>query len=353
MLLLIEAGFSIYYHFQRKVDSRVMADCYTEAGWIKDYYQEFRESSSSQWRPYVYWRRKPYNGNYINVDENGLRKTSFESGNLKPDRKIRIFVFGGSAVWGTGVRDQFTIPSLIGFELTKKGIPVEIMNLGESGYVSTQEMIEFIHQLQNGNVPDMVIFYDGVNDIFSTYQQAEAGIPQNEYNRIREFNAAKEKRKTIGVLFESVKTLSMVRFVVEKVQMDAEPKNYTAPEIQKLADQAVEIYSGNLRVIASLGKEYGFKPLFYWQPVIFKKECLSEYEQNEAAKVSYIKEFTFAVDKQLMSFDTTQELILLYDISNIFSKTSEPVFIDFCHISEKGNSVIAARIADDIEQAFK
>jgi hypothetical protein len=56
------------------------------------------------------------------------------------------------------------------------------------GWVSTQSVIMLLRQLQHGNIPDVVVFYDGVNDTYAAYQQGFAGWPQNELNRVTEFN---------------------------------------------------------------------------------------------------------------------------------------------------------------------
>lgn len=100
---------------------------------------------------------------------------------------------------GTNARDTFTIPSLLARAVEGRGINVEIINFGETGYVSTQEVITLLLQLRQGNVPDIVIFYDGVNDTYSAYRNEIAGIPQNEFNRVKEFNLTKSERlKELG-----------------------------------------------------------------------------------------------------------------------------------------------------------
>ena len=45
-----------------------------------------------------------------------------------------------------------------------------------------------------GSGPDLVVFYDGVNDTFSGYQSQVAGHTQNEFNRRREFNLTHPRR---------------------------------------------------------------------------------------------------------------------------------------------------------------
>jgi acyl-CoA synthetase (AMP-forming)/AMP-acid ligase II len=93
---------------------------------------------------------------------------------------LKVFTFGGSPMWGTGSPDWSTIPAYLRIELEEaRRRPLCIMNFGESAYVSTQSVIELMLQLQAGNVPDIAIFTDGVNDIFTGYQSGKAGIHQN------------------------------------------------------------------------------------------------------------------------------------------------------------------------------
>ncbi|MEZ5199091.1 MAG: hypothetical protein R2764_22725 [Bacteroidales bacterium] len=39
-------------------------------------------------------------------------------------------MFGGSTMWGTGVRDEYTIPSLVGELLSRQGYHVKSLILG-------------------------------------------------------------------------------------------------------------------------------------------------------------------------------------------------------------------------------
>ena len=101
---------------------------------------ENRAVGTSQWQPYVYWRIKPFKGFYFNIDEEGIRRT--ENSSMGFSKPTRIFVFGGSTVWGSEVADRDTIPSLLAKELETKGIKnIELTNFGQPGYVSTQELL--------------------------------------------------------------------------------------------------------------------------------------------------------------------------------------------------------------------
>ena len=80
-------------------DWRAGADTYTDPSWVEAYYREFRRSDVLRWRPYVYWRKKPYRGQYINVDSSGLRITPGPTSRDRGSgRALRIFMFGGSTL---------------------------------------------------------------------------------------------------------------------------------------------------------------------------------------------------------------------------------------------------------------
>jgi lysophospholipase L1-like esterase len=353
LMLLIEAGFTIYYSFRHDQDSRVMADCYSRAAWVGKYFEEFSECNREQWKPYIYWRRQPFSGELINVGSDGLRKTIYpEPGNKDEKAGLKIFMFGGSALWGTGARDEYTIPSLVGSCLQSSGIFAEVVNFGESGYVSTQEWIGLMLEIQKGNVPDVVVFYDGVNDVFSAYQRGEAGIPQNEKNREKEFNALKSRKKALRVLAESFSTLSTIRFIRELTVNKAMPVSYTPESMERMITNAIHVYKENIHAISRLGAENGFRALFYWQPSIFGKENLTAYEKQEAEKLGYLKEVLEIASRKVDS-DQPQLYPAIHNLSNFFQNEKKPIFIDYCHVGEYGNSVIAMQIAEDIVETIK
>src|SRR4030042_2677597 len=191
ILILLEIGITLFSYRKGylqspspdiKIDPRSQAEVYYNIPWVKDYFKELGESFKTKWKSYVYWRREPFKGNYINIDDKGLRVT-IGSNNIPSgfNSTYRIFMFGGSTLWGTGARDAYTIPSLLSKYLAKKGMNTKIANYGENGYVSTQEVIELLLQLQKENIPNVVIFYDGVNDIFSAYQHSIAGLRSEEH----------------------------------------------------------------------------------------------------------------------------------------------------------------------------
>lgn len=372
VLCLIEASFSLAFFIKDQVmesdpsaDSAwVRADANAHAPWAVAYDAEFARSAVPRWMPYVYWRRLPYRGDHINVDADGIRRTlGMASRNQPSTRPLKIFMFGGSTMWGTGARDAFTIPSVLARELNRKGIAVDVINFGESGYVSTQETVALLMQLRKGQRPDLVIFYDGVNDVFSAYQQAVAGLPQNEFNRVEEFNLSQPGRlqeRAAMTLRDAARGLATTRFAKWLLHVTGiwhRPAKNASPvglaghgdTNASLAGDVVAAYKANLDVVRALGDHYGFRYLFYWQPTIFQKPLLSSYETSVRESMKPIEPFFRQVYQALQVSGLSENSDNAFrDISAVFGGTTEPIYLDWCHLSEQGNEIIARRMVADV-----
>lgn len=368
--LFIEVTLSIFFHLRNaeesidpEVDYRAFADTYQGADWTKKYYEEFLASNESQWLSYVYWRRKPFAGQFISIDSQGLRKTWAskyveEKSGIQP----KIFFFGGSTMWGTGARDDFTIPSIFSKRLAANKVNAQVTNFGESGYVSTQEVILLIRELQKGNIPDVIIFYDGVNDAYSAYQQHTAGIPQNEFNRAKEFNYSKKIAEAgmwpsvAGSITSRLHTVRIIKGIYDRLNIDhysekaqknnsKSSSNQTDSNEDALVDDVISIYQKNIEIVKSLAKHYSFKPLFYWQPTIFGKKHLSKYEEKQSHRFRNIQAFLVKTYSRLMERDLTNNgKPEFHNLHALFSEVSEPLFIDWCHLGEAGNEYVAEKM---------
>jgi lysophospholipase L1-like esterase len=368
LLVLIEGIFSLAFLVKDHLtvlDARVLnrqSQPETDSGtsWMGEYTKEMKENSL-RWEPYVYWRRKPYNGKYININTNGIRHTSnLQTSHDQEGHSLRVFMFGGSTMWGTNARDAFTIPSLLAKALQGRGMSVEVINFGETGYVSTQEVITLLLQLRKGNIPDVAIFYDGVNDTYSAYQNAIAGIPQNEFNRIKEFNLLNpEKLQELRETFikGTLNNLSTFRFIkglllrlnLRKEIKSIPTKNRLENE-ESLTEQIISTYIGNTTIIKALASSYGFKSLFYWQPTIFEKMELTEHEQyvyggeDEQDIKSFYKKTYDVMRKTASLYNDTA----FHDVSTIFADVRETIYVDWFHLNEDGNDRIAQTMLEGI-----
>jgi len=330
--------------------------------WEKSYQREF-DNIGVRWEPYTYWRRQEYNGEYINIDANGLRKTWNPSFVSSSDPLV--FIFGGSTIWGTGARDEFTIPSFISKQLSEKNLPCRIVNMGESAYVSTQQIIALVRQLQQNNVPDVVVFYDGFNDTWSAYQQGVPGIPQNEENRKAEFNALKwPMRLFIRLLAEQVDNLAVVqvcRGMHRRLFQERAP-NSRGDGCSKslmeqhgyLAENVIDTYRANIDILNALSNYYGFQVLCYWQPTLFTKRRLASQEKqikNTLTQRNPKMEKFYANVYKLMR-ERSSAFSNWQNIESIFDNYTFDLYIDECHVDEKGNEIVAYKMSADIAKVL-
>src|SRR5438093_10169386 len=150
---------------------------YSSQDWAERYWYEYRLSTKERYYPYVGWRRVPFKGKFIEIDQNGVRLTPGADCSAK---SFKVFAFGESSMWGTGSPDWDTIPANLqkGLEKLRQGL-VCVMNFAESAYVSTQDVIMLLMQLRSGNIPDWVLFYSIGGDILAAYRSGRAGLPAN------------------------------------------------------------------------------------------------------------------------------------------------------------------------------
>ncbi len=87
---------------------------------------------------------------------------------------------------GRGLPDWLTIPSELALEYSNAGGPACVRNFGVLAWVSMQGVVELMLELKRApRKPDLVVFYDGINDVFSVYQSGKIDVHQN-FDHIRD-----------------------------------------------------------------------------------------------------------------------------------------------------------------------
>lgn len=320
-------------------DSRAKTAPYRNAAWGDDYWREFSEGFSVEYRPYVGWRRRDYDGEYITV-ENAVRATW--SPGEPVDEPTRIFVFGGSTVWGTGARDEGTIPSWLARIAHGDGKSYELTNLGESGFVSWQEALLLADKCASNDIPDVAVFYDGINDVFAKLQSPDTPRPpQNLERSSRWFSAFRDKYEP----FEGVITFygqnSLLATLLQKVRTPSFAGAERGPEW--LARQIAEEHAQTRTFVRALADAYGFEVIHVWQPAVFSKDPLSEDEEAYAENPGDFPPELLRSTYRLTTLEVVRSGEVL-DASNVLDGVAETIFIDWMHVSEAGNRRVAELI---------
>ena len=115
---------------------------------------------------------RPMTGTHLSIDEGGFRG---RGPSTIDDGSYRIFMLGGSAAVGlVTTSDELTIPALLEKKLRDSGLDARVVNAGVAGSSTYDERYRMDRYVEEWD-PDMVIMYDGVNEL--TYQ----GVTYEEY----------------------------------------------------------------------------------------------------------------------------------------------------------------------------
>ena len=336
---------------QRVPDPREKSSFYSSQPWASRYWHEFALSRKQKYHPFVIWRRAPFEGSTINIDRDGVRVTP---GANCVANSFKVFTFGGSTMWGTGSPDWGTIPAYLqgGLETLRDG-PICVRNFGESAYVSTQSIIELFLQLQSGNVPNVVVFYEGPNDVYTGYQSGQAGGHENlDQLAAKLENREISQSKSFARLLEPLKATALFALsdaLVGKLsQPQAAPALVTYESMgidaAKLSQAIVQRYLGNYKVVDGLSHEYGFTYFFFWPPYISigEKPLTSEEKQLKTAVDPALDKLYREVYRDVEPLPAEYENF--YYLGKMFDKYEPLVWLDDAHVTPEGNRMIAQKM---------
>ena len=288
--------------------------------------------------PYRGFWARPLTSPYITIDSAGLRVTHQPASNSATAR--RIFMLGGSVMWGYTARDSFTIPALAARHLAAAGIrDIEIRNLAQRAFNTTQEANTLSFELAHGRIPDVAVFLHGFNDIMTAVKHGQPGFTygQEGVQRFIDLGTRNFWQEVIGLGRHSA-VVQRLSEAIRSAQPDA-----TIRDINRLCADVARYYRHQTRSIEALGREYGFTPVFLLQPVHSSTgKRLSAWEQTLKPH-RHVKRCTAVIDSAMAD----RRDITFYSLTSIFDQETATVFVDRgAHLTEAANDVVAKRIAD-------
>ena len=222
----------------------------------------------------------------ITINSLGFRGAEFS--NIKPLNTYRIFMVGGSTMFGAGATsDETTIPGYLQQFLNEKdfGFDIEVINSGIQGADSNTEL-NLIEQKLVRFSPDLIIIYDGMNDL-------RASNPPNElkenWERICEFGKENDFDVTIS--------------------------------LQPIAGFGNKVLTKQELEYTQTGEYYNKKSLIESLPVY----------QNYAKNLLEIKSCAKTID-----------------LRDVFDDEVEPIYWDEVHVSDRGNFMVAKPLLNTV-----
>jgi lysophospholipase L1-like esterase len=305
--------------------------------WIAKHHRE-TQASKLLYKSYVGWRGKVSAGETVNVEgPYGQRKTV----NTAASGGKTAYFFGGSTMWGVGAPDGETIPSQFA---AITGIRSE--NFGERGWTSHQSLMQLIQLIQDGHRPDIVVFYDGANEVFF-----KCDLRHNAESHGWEGQIS-------GVISEPVKSSSFTHYfapidaLAGRIQralsraLGAEQTNEYAADCDKKPAKAKAIAENLLRdwqIAKQLVASYGGEFIAVLQPVSF-------YSKGRLNNLALQSPYHVHLRAQ---YDTIYPVLIEAiarggDQHNLVSVLDhdENFYIDYCHLTPNGNRLVAQRLAE-------
>jgi lysophospholipase L1-like esterase len=289
-------------------------------------------------------------GNHININSEGFRGENFNFN----EGDYKIFFLGGSTAFGhVASSDEFTISSLIEKELNDSGLDVKVINAGIPGAYSRDEVFYLQNYIFKYS-PDMVIFYDGWNDM--EIRQGDL-ISFNEFGKNDHLSnhevPGKESERKIktGIITFFAKIdyrtgMGIVQFVTDLLHNPESviTKNIDSEYVNKIETKMAV----NWNEACSYAKENKFHIVNIIQPILGTSDRVRHGEENSFSyQLPALKNLELDNEKLSMCKN-------IIDLRNIFSELDKVlIYYDSGHMSDNGNQVIAKEIAKKIHPLIK
>ncbi len=287
-------------------------------------------SGSTVYVPYTGLALRDYSGRYVNV-QNRVRASYVPR--LPMDEALDVWFFGGSTTFGFDLqRDAHTIPSEVVRLAEADGIAVRARNYGAPGYVNFQETVLLEILLGLGERPDLVVFYDGINDVSAQLLNvaAHSGPPGEPAYITAEF----------------------IRTILAGSEMlpegsPAPPGPLVSPRTDQsplstdgIVSSVVRPYTAGVDLSLLLARAHGFEAVHFWQPDLYSREPLDPGERDLFSTLD-LDEAEYEVMVALNERIREALPSAAVDLSDALNHVDGPVLSDVVHLNEEGGRAVA------------
>lgn len=280
----------------------------------------------------------PAPGRHHNATINALQFRSDNDVEVpKPANRFRIFLTGGSTVYGSGAPDQErTIAVYLERRLNEALSPItgreyEVFSAANPGWATTQERILIENRL-SALEPDLLIAFSGNNDVHWGFYGRDVMWFRSQADEL------------FFDLIRQVYTLRKLPEIPEIVRVvDGQ---IPAPRV---ARQLVKNVRLGAFALSSEGADY----VFMLQPTLaVTQKKLSKREESivKTKRVDYFRACYDEIDRALETIEADN--FSYVDFSSVFDAMGEEdeLFIDSYHFGDRGNEIIAAEIFQKIRE---
>jgi hypothetical protein len=335
---------------KNKLQNKWRLPNYKNLEWAHKHFEEFAELQS-EYVSYIDWRRLPYKGQTINIDEQGIRYTP--QSELATEKSPLVVFLGGSSMWGTGSNDANTIPAL--FAQIARG-RYRTVNYGEASYNAFQGYLFLKLQTINGLKPYIVIAYDGVNDADSLMPDRSPFSHPRE-NQIREVMKGKDRIDEEALSFNYFLLKPLKSFIARYKDHNVTYQTYEIgrENVEQKAKFLLESWMCTKR-LAEANRAYFVAVL---QPHAgVGKPYLNHLRLDEGnLRSRHLKLDETKLARYKIYYQVVLELLQKPEYKDLYTHVMVPhdafdiedyIYIDDCHVSPNGNKIMAEKIYNHI-----
>ncbi len=304
-------------------------------------FQISRNRGKYIYKAFLGWRSKHINLKHINIK--GKYNTRYSTGE-KLDNST--WFFGGSTMWGSGVSDKGTIPSIYN-EKTKQAV----FNFGERDWNSRQSLNQLISLLGDGHRPSKIIFYDGINDVLHGCRSENQNIPTHNYEVKISSLLSSEKNIFVAIKNSFINSyMEFARKISSKLPSTNKSSGYDC-HINKIKAQRIASNMVNNWYSAYLiSRPYKTKFYSILQPHLLTSQTNFDYMKSSEKALLPSKRRQFEmiypmVKKEIkLKCKSDREFCTAFLNAADWIKPNSKVYMDFCHLNKKGNEMIVEQI---------
>ncbi len=303
-----------------------------------------RAWSKVRYRPFVGWYVPDYASRYVNVRAGERRSYEPPAGAAKP---LDIVFLGGSTMFGFGLRDEFTVSSAFAKYAQQAGIPVEVHNYGVPGFTNYQEALLLDQLLAQGQRPDLIVFYDGINDVLLNlskpyFETTPLADPSQAF--APDFAQTLERRREAGFGIDGA---------VDSDQ-GASPRTRTpVPPADRQVAALFEVYQRGIDLARTRAGQYGIPTVNLWQPSIFSRNPGDPDEAAVGRLIGWDTPELFDAWRGLWRALEARLPSGVDDLSGAVDSSGEPVYYDGIHPNEAGADLIGKAAFDRVEPQLR
>jgi lysophospholipase L1-like esterase len=311
---------------------------------------------------------------YTNLVD-GVR-TSYQS--QAPGKKVSVWFFGASALFGDGQRDDHTITSEFSRLAEADGIPLEVRNYGRPGIAMWQELELFQQLVASGQKPDLVVFYDGFNDLAWQMNLELSAEPTNVYDRSRNqatnagagglddtttsgsTSSSSGSGTTLGDVADAYWDQSASHHVYDALHeliagsdepdvqfaqgVDQKLPAQTPEQITEAVHNAISIQTRAATLASAVAGSVGAQASFFYQPTVFTKKLLPDEQRYLTLDTYEPARWNPAVEQARAALQGTPYV----DLGDALDSATTPVLWDFVHTNEEGARLAATALYQNL-----